>query len=275
MAGTTTASRRTAMPGSDVNDAIINLNKLVDDVEVIRGISGAEGITLLRELHDDHATQKTLNDELIADHAIVKTALDLIKAAAGDGLLQIATLAISAGDATDFKTTTIAYWRRLGIQFTKAATDTLSFTNADTINTAAGVGSFWGIWLVQISDTGTITTKSPAADQVYASEAAAIAALPAADAGNVGLGYIIINANDDSAWTANTDDMTDASDVATAEFVDASVLSLASALVSLATLAATAPATLTADKPEVTDVDEAGDMTAAKVGDPTGTAITA
>lgn len=143
-----------------------------------------------------------------------------------DGLLQIGTLAISGADATKFKTTTTVYFRKNGIQYSKAATDNLVFQSAYTINTGTDTGSFWGAFLVEATaaDTPVISAKAGAADQAYASEAAAVAALPDATAGSVAIGYITINANDDSAWTANTDDMTDASDVATADFYDNSVL---------------------------------------------------
>ena len=61
---------------------------------------------------------------------------------------------------------------------------------------------------------------------MYASAAAALAALPAVDAGNVSLGYIRINSKVNLAWTANTDDMTDGSDVTTATFVDGAVVTI-------------------------------------------------
>ena len=143
-----------------------------------------------------------------------------------DGLLSIGTLAIS-GTATKFKTTTTAYYTLGGIQYSKAATDNLVFTANDTINTAAGVGSFFGVWLVQINAAGTISTKSPSADQVYTSSALALDALPAADADNTALGYIVIGATADSAWTANTDDMTPESDCASATFGNATLKAVA------------------------------------------------
>ena len=150
----------------------------------------------------------------------------LLASLRADGLLSISTLAISA-TAEKFKTTTTSYYMIDAIQYSKAATDNLVFSAADTINTGTAVGSFWGAWLVQINAAGTISTKSVSADQVYTSEALAIAALPAVDTGNVSLGYITINANDDSSWTANTDDMTDASDCATASFTDTAVKTVA------------------------------------------------
>jgi len=145
-----------------------------------------------------------------------------------DGLLVSSDLAIS-GTAEKFKTTSIAAYTIGSLNYTKAATDNLTFTAADTINTGAATGDFWGIWLVQINAAGTVSTKSPSSDQVYASSALALAALPEADADNTSLGYILIEANTDSSWTANTDDMTPASDCQASSFVDASVKTVPSA----------------------------------------------
>lgn len=140
--------------------------------------------------------------------------------AANAGLYDIGTLLVSA-TAEKFKTTTTAAYRIDGVQYTKAATDNLVFTANDTINTAATAGLFYGIWLVQINAAGTISTKSPSADQVYTSSALALAAKPAPDAGNVALGWIIVGAKTGASWTANTDDMT-ATDSASRTFTDAS-----------------------------------------------------
>lgn len=115
-----------------------------------------------------------------------------------------------------FKTTTIAYYRIGGAQYTKAATTAIVFTAAHVIN-----ASTFGVVLIQINAAGTVSTKVPLATQLYASAALARAALPAPDAGNVVLGWIEI-ANNAGDWTANTDDLTNASDVTTAAFVDAS-----------------------------------------------------
>ena len=143
-----------------------------------------------------------------------------------DGLLTIGTLAISA-TAEKFKTTTTAYYTVGGVQYSKAATDNLVFSANDTINVGTASGDFFGIWLVQVDVAGTVTTKSPATDQVYTSAASALEALPSADANKVALGYIIIGANTDSAWTANTDDMTPASDCDSAVFEDSELKAVA------------------------------------------------
>jgi hypothetical protein len=139
-------------------------------------------------------------------------ALDLMP----NGVLQAAGLAKDA-TAEKFKTTATLYWRRLGIQFSKTAATALTFT-ANHVVTA----SKFGIILVQVSDTGTISTKVPGATQTtamaYATAAAALAALPDPDAGNTPIGYIAIAAKA-ATWTANTDDLTDGSDVTTATFV--------------------------------------------------------
>jgi hypothetical protein len=136
------------------------------------------------------------------------TWLNDIRTYVADGMLAIATITVSAGDATDFKTTTTAIYRIAGTHYTKAATDTLSFSAADTINTGAGAGTLWGIWLVQINAAGTVSTKPGAVDMTYANEAAAIAALPAVDADNIQIGYITVQGLEATEWVANTGNLT-------------------------------------------------------------------
>ncbi len=136
-----------------------------------------------------------------------------------DRVMVKGTLAIH-GTPEDFQTTTTAYYTIAGAQYTKAAAVVTSFTAAHVIN-----ANTFGVILVQINAAGTISTKVPLATQLYASAALALAALPDPDAGNVALGYIAI-ANNAGTWTANTDDLTNASDVTTAAFVDASEIGL-------------------------------------------------
>lgn len=152
------------------------------------------------------ANATTLIKEFVAFRAAFETAY-------ADGLLAIATLAIDS-TAEEFQTTTTAYYRIGGIQYSKAATADLTFSAAHVVSAAK-----FGVILVQINAAGTVSTKVPLATQAYDSAALALAALPSADANNVALGYIAIEA--DGEWTANTDDLTDASDVTTATFNDA------------------------------------------------------
>jgi len=136
-----------------------------------------------------------------------------------DGVLQAAGLAIDAVPEK-FKTTATLYWRRNGIQFSKAATTAIAFSASHVVT-----ASKFGVVLVQITDAGVISTKVPASPQAYNSAALALAALPAADANNTVVGHIAI-ANNAGDWTANTDDLTNGSDLTTATFVDATVVTM-------------------------------------------------
>jgi len=117
-----------------------------------------------------------------------------------------------------FKTTNRFVGRLNGETFGKAATTGLTFT-ANHVVTASKYGAI----LVQITPAGVVSTKVGETTQTtamaYNTAALAIAALPAVDTGNVAMGYILIN-NNAGTWTANTDDMTAASDVTSATFVD-------------------------------------------------------
>jgi hypothetical protein len=174
-------------------------------------------ITQLENVKNDNPFTR----ELITLYADIGSELS-----GGDELLQIGTLAVSAGDATKFKTTTVVIFTEGGIQRSLAATDNLAFADAYTINTGAATGDFWGAFLVEATgvDTPVITAKASAADQVYASEAAAIAALPAVTAGSKRIGYITVQANTDTDWVAQTDDLTAASDCQAVNFYDDAAL---------------------------------------------------
>lgn len=141
--------------------------------------------------------------------------------ALNNSLLVDGALAISA-TAEKFKTTQTAAFLVGGVSHTKAATDDLVFTAAHVIT-----ASKFGVILVQINAAGTVSTKVPASPQAYDDAPTALAALPSADAGNVALGYIAIE-NNAGDWTANTDDLTNASDVTTAAFNDATEVAIAS-----------------------------------------------
>lgn len=131
-----------------------------------------------------------------------------------ESLLAVGTLLIDA-NAVKFKTTTTATYTVGRWQTTKAATTALVFSAAHVIS-----ASKFGVVLIQVDKAGAVSTKVPLATQAYNSAALAFAALPAADAGKVALGYIAI-ATGVGAWTANTTDMTNASGVTTAAFIDA------------------------------------------------------
>lgn len=89
----------------------------------------------------------------------------------------------------------------------KAAATGITFTAAHVIT-----ASKFGIILLQISNAGAVSSKVPLATQAYATAGEALAALPAADSGKVAIGYLLIE-NNAGDWTANTDDLTAASDI--------------------------------------------------------------
>lgn len=131
-------------------------------------------------------------------------------------VLTKSTLIKDVTTAEQFSTSTTSLYRVLGAQYSKTAAVDLTFTAAHVIT-----ASKFGAILVQINAAGTISTKVVASPQAYDTAALALAALPSPDAGNIALGYIQI-ANNTGDWTANTDDLTNGSDVTTAAFVDAS-----------------------------------------------------
>lgn len=144
-----------------------------------------------------------------------------------DGILQDGGLAIDAVPEK-FKTTQTLIWRRRGIQFSKAAATAIAFSAAHPVT-----ASKFGIITFEVDDAGTIASKIPGATQTttqaYATAAAALAAKPAVTDGKTYIGHVIIEA-DAGGWTATTDDMTAASDLVTATFVDAPESALPSAL---------------------------------------------
>lgn len=137
-----------------------------------------------------------------------------------DGLLSHGTLLIDA-TAEKFKTTTTSVVRISGVPYAKVATTAQVFTASHVVS-----ASKFGVILIQQNAAGTIGSKVPLATQAYADAPTALAALPSADTGYVAIGYIAIAAGV-AAWTANTDDMTNASDLTTATFNDGTQLTAA------------------------------------------------
>jgi len=79
MAGTTTNSKRTALPGSDQNDLLVQYNKLVADVELIR----AAVVALATKLDADAGVTDT-NYAAGATLAAIDTAAELLAAKIGN-----------------------------------------------------------------------------------------------------------------------------------------------------------------------------------------------
>lgn len=127
----------------------------------------------------------------------------------------------ASATAEKFKTTVAITTFNGTIFVKKAATDNLTFTAAHVVSATK-----FGIILIELDDDGTVDTRVPASPQTYATAPLALAQLAALKtaslaAGSVPIGYIEIEA-DAGDWTANTDDLTDASDLTSAVFTSLS-----------------------------------------------------
>lgn len=231
--------RKTAASGGDMTDWTeipsegASVTYAADDAAVI-ALDAAIGDMVVKQDNGKLYYQNGGDAGDMTDWTAIPLAGDilanLLVAYLGDGVLQNGALAVSGVAAEQFKTTQTTYTRLGGIQFSKNAEDEVTFAAAHTVNTAGAVGDFFGAILIQVNAAGILSTKVVSADQVYTTEQDAIDALPDADADNVALGYIVIGANSDSAWTANTDDMTAGSDCASVTIVDTTALSVPAAV---------------------------------------------
>lgn len=134
------------------------------------------------------------------------------------GLNERITAATFAAHSTPEQLATGAFVARVnGTLVEKGAATAITFSDAHVV-----AASKYGIILIQMNASGTVSTKVPSATQSYDTAAAALAALPSADSGNLAVAYIAI-ANNAGAWTANTDDLTNGSDLTTATFTNLAV----------------------------------------------------
>jgi len=210
-------------------------------------------VDVLTAMDGEIDLNRTLSNELKADMNTNKAVLDEIKAQLNavlaylpaDGIINATVL--SEGTTDDHIANTMFDYMIDGVSYHKAADAVgMELSAADTVNTAAAAGSFWGGWRIQIDAAGTFSTKSVGADQVYATEALAIAAIPAVDAANVEVGYVTVQSNDTDAWIGNTDDFSPGG----ADCLDANFYPKASSIP--AAVAGTPAATSAADVTEKT-----------------------
>lgn len=128
----------------------------------------------------------------------------------------ITTPALAIGSTAERFANGLFYYRINKTNYTKAA------VAAGSVFTAAHVisASKWGAVNIYINAAGTMVTKVPLATQAYdtAAEAHDAADLIELTSDLCYVGRILIN-NNTGAWTANTDDLTDASDITTATFL--------------------------------------------------------
>lgn len=101
-----------------------------------------------------------------------------------------------------------------GTDDTKLATTAFSYLAGTTIGAKAATetaisgtvsAGTWGVFRVSISSAGTITITAPGTPQAYASEAAAIFALPAVPTDHFNVGYFTVLAQAGVQWVGGTD----------------------------------------------------------------------
>lgn len=124
------------------------------------------------------------------------------------------------------------------------------FSAANTINTGAEAGTYWGAWSVEIDSSGNVYTYPAGglADQVYTTEEEAVSNLPQPTYHP--MGYVTVECNTGASWTANTDNLTEGGDCTSCNFYNTSVVARLNYWKLLADLSDT-PATFNATEDEI------------------------
>jgi hypothetical protein len=136
---------------------------------------------------------------------------------AESGMVTNPTLAIGS-NAVKFANAAFTYLID-NVTYTKAVNTTGTVFSAAHV-VGDGANALWGVVNIYISTAGAWLTAVPLATQIYTTAALALAAAEAlyTPGGYVKVGKILIN-SDTTTWTANTDDLTDGSDLTTATFI--------------------------------------------------------
>lgn len=135
---------------------------------------------------------------------------------ADNGAITVASTDIGTPDTAKFGYG-LFYYRVNAVNYSKGASAAGStFTAAHAIS-----ASKYGAINIYINASGTLRTAVPLTPQAYTTALLAITATEALTPprGFIKVGMIVIQ-NDGSTWTANTDDLIDASDVTLAAFYD-------------------------------------------------------
>lgn len=234
-----------------------SLVKRTLSIAVAPAINLTNGVVALIKAHD-HA-MRLLGARVYARTKAGAVAFNLAICGA-DGLIVPGLLAIDAVPEKFKLITTTVIYLSSSVAKSKAPATTIAFSAAYTINNAGAAGLFYGAFLVQVDAAGAVTTKTAggANDQAYATSAAAIAALPVADATKVALGYIVVKTKTTAVkWTATVDDMTDGSDCTTTTFTNyAARTPLSAALTPLAAEAVEGALDVSATTEYQAEVDE-------------------
>lgn len=151
---------------------------------------------VVNELQAAHATNRTL----MADN---KALLNALRTQIFNRAMGSPGLVIGSGATTSYRHGTDSAYLAGGIFGAMGAAADHAFTSAHVITQ-----NLWGVFLITLSAGGTWKTTVPSATQAYASEAAAIAAMPAPPADEAIIGYITIRARSTVNFTANTTNLT-------------------------------------------------------------------
>jgi len=151
---------------------------------------------LVNELQTDHATFKTVVDDLKTLANNIRTYLTGDRLWSGNPALAIDTnFDVQSANAVV-----------VSIDGTLAS---IAAATCDTGTSATFPAAKWGVFLVTAQSGGTLTatwdTNSAAG---YDDEASAIAALPAAPASEAPIGYVTVEAHASNSFTAGTDALT-------------------------------------------------------------------
>jgi hypothetical protein len=132
------------------------------------------------------------------------------------GMITSAMLAVDT-TATRFANAA-CYYRINGTNYSVAA-DAAGNTFSAAHVIGDGASKLWGVINVYIDTSGAFSTRVPMETQTYASAELALTAAEAMVTPSTlcYVGHILIQ-SDATTWTANTDDMTDGSDLTTADF---------------------------------------------------------
>lgn len=223
-----TKTKQQTTHGSDARAAVVRINELA---------------TLTAELATDHATFKTVVDDLKTLVNNLRNTLNY-QALGNPGLQRVSNFDVNNANA-------ISYVNG-GTLKTFAGTTTFDTGTSKTIT-----GSNYGAFLCTISAAGSAVVTW-ASGGGYASEALAIAALTLPDATSTPIGYVTVQAHA-SGFTAGTDALTGGTGGNVATATTYYNLINPNALLFGAAVSSSAPATLTA-----TAIDS--------IGSPAGTA---
>lgn len=144
---------------------------------------------------------RDLVNELRADHATFRTAVNALRTHSLSRAFAKSGLAIG-GTTTKYKHATQVAFIAGGLLQLSATTADHTFTGVEVITQ-----NTWGLFLVTLAGTTWKTTPA-AALMAYASEAAAIAAMPEPPANEAVMGYITIKARSTVDFTAGTTTLT-------------------------------------------------------------------